>query len=66
MVKFFVIGLLMVLGAMTTVAAVIGGPGWWVLLAVVVLVLVLGVYDVVQRRHSILRNYPVLGHSGGS
>ena len=22
----------------------------------------LGVYDLVQRRHSILRNYPVIGH----
>jgi glutamate synthase domain-containing protein 2 len=33
-----------------------------VLLALVVLVLLLGVYDVLQRRHSILRNYPVLGH----
>ena len=62
MVKFFVIGLLLVIGAMTTLAAVIGGPGWWALLAVVVLLLLLGVYDVLQRRHSILRNYPVLGH----
>ena len=29
---------------------------------VVVLLLCLAVYDVTQKRHSILRNYPVLGH----
>ena len=62
MVKFFALGLLAVLGALTTLAAVIGGWGWWVLLAVLALFLVLAVYDVLQTRHSILRNYPVLGH----
>jgi glutamate synthase domain-containing protein 2 len=36
---------------------------WW-LIAVVIfgLLLLLGVYDLVQHRHSILRNFPVLGH----
>lgn len=38
------------------------GPGWWVAVAVLLFLLVVAVYDVVQRRHSILRNYPVLGH----
>jgi hypothetical protein len=40
--------------------------GWWllvvVLLVLVVAVLALAVHDVVQRRHSILRNFPVVGH----
>ena len=62
MLKFFVLAVLVVLGALTTLAAAIGGPGWWVLLAIVVLLLCLAVYDVTQKRHSILRNYPVLGH----
>ncbi len=62
MLKFFVIGVLLLLGALTTLAAAIGGPGWWVLLAVLAVLLLVGVYDVVQRKHSILRNYPVLGH----
>ncbi|MGH3449757.1 MAG: FMN-binding glutamate synthase family protein [Haloechinothrix sp.] len=36
---------------------------WWLLLAVALLALtVLGVHDVLQRRHSVLRNYPVIGH----
>ena len=62
MLKFFVLACLVVLGALATLAAAVGGPGWWVLLAIVVLLLCLAVYDVTQKRHSILRNYPVLGH----
>jgi glutamate synthase domain-containing protein 2 len=34
---------------------------WWFELLAVPLVLV-GVYDVLQRRHNVLRNYPVIGH----
>ncbi|MGI8521840.1 MAG: FMN-binding glutamate synthase family protein [Nocardioides sp.] len=62
MLRFFVLGVLLFLGAVTTFAAAIGGPGWWILLAVVVLLLLVAIYDLVQRRHSILRNFPVLGH----
>jgi glutamate synthase domain-containing protein 2 len=36
-------------------------PAAWLLLLVLPLVL-LGVYDMLQRRHSVLRIYPVLGH----
>ena len=40
--------------------------GWWVLLAIVALVIVgvvvLAAYDLLQRSHSILRNFPVIGH----
>ncbi len=36
---------------------------WWRLLALVPIVLVLiGIWDMVQTRHAILRNYPVIGH----
>lgn len=34
--------------------------GFWPLVAL--LLAALGVYDVVQRRHSVLRNYPIIGH----
>jgi glutamate synthase domain-containing protein 2 len=35
----------------------------WIWLAVIgALLLALGAYDLIQRRHSILRNYPILGH----
>jgi glutamate synthase domain-containing protein 2 len=39
--------------------------GWgpaWLLLALSLLALAIGGYDLLQRSHSILRNYPVLGH----
>ena len=62
MLRFFVVGFLVLLSVVTVIAASIGGPGWWVLAAVGVALLVLAVHDLVQRRHSILRNYPVLGH----
>ncbi|MFM2100277.1 MAG: hypothetical protein RLZZ366_1816, partial [Pseudomonadota bacterium] len=36
-------------------------PQWWWLPVPILLVLI-GTYDVLQTRHSILRNYPVIGH----
>ena len=60
-------GLLMVPGLLVLAvpawwAAVDVSP-WWLLVAVPLsLLLVLGVYDLLQRKHSILRNFPVLGH----
>ncbi len=36
-------------------------PQWWWLPGLILLVLI-GTYDVLQTRHSILRNYPVIGH----
>jgi glutamate synthase domain-containing protein 2 len=60
--RFFVLGVLLNLVVVTVVAGVIGGPGWWILLAALLLLLVVGVHDLVQKKHSILRNYPVLGH----
>lgn len=32
------------------------------LLAILVLLIVLGLYDILQKKHTILRNFPVLGH----
>jgi hypothetical protein len=60
--RFYLVGALVVAGALVTLAAVIGSAGWWVLLGLIVLLVLVGVYDLVQKRHSILRNYPVLGH----
>ena len=33
-----------------------------VLAGVVALIVMLGLYDLIQRRHAILRNFPVVGH----
>jgi glutamate synthase domain-containing protein 2 len=38
-------------------------PWWWFAAAPLLLVSVTGVYDLTQHRHSVLRNYPVLGHA---
>ncbi|MCU1593706.1 MAG: Glutamate synthase [Frankiales bacterium] len=52
-----------VLAASAATAAAVVTPMWW-LLAVPLLALALtAVHDVLQRRHSILRNYPVIGHA---
>ena len=62
MLRFYAVGALVVAGALVTLAAVIGSAGWWVLLGLIVLLALVGVYDLLQKKHSILRNYPVLGH----
>jgi glutamate synthase domain-containing protein 2 len=56
------LGLFAFIGAVAVLSAAIGGWGWLLLAAVVVGLVLLGAYDLVQKKHSILRNYPVLGH----
>lgn len=49
------------LAAMGVALAV--SPWWWTAAIPLAAVGALGVWDLVQRRHSVLRNYPVLGHA---
>src|SRR4051794_21745544 len=42
--------------------ALTGSAAWWVVAAVLAGLVALGLHDLVQRRHSLLRNYPLLGH----
>ena len=46
------------------VALVAWGPAlvWLATLAVLAALVALGIYDVRQTRHAVLRNYPVIGH----
>jgi hypothetical protein len=62
MPTFLLPGLLRVLGALTTLAAALGRLGLVGDARLQIALLLVGVYDVVQRRHWILRNHPVLGH----
>ena len=39
-----------------------GGGWWWVGYGVCLALSVLGVWDMLQTRHAILRNYPIIGH----
>ena len=44
-------------------AAIVSGSAEWIVLCVLLGALVaVGVFDLTQRKHSILRNYPLLGH----
>ena len=49
---------LFLLAAFTTVAF---GIGWWALLLSAAL-LTVGLYDLLQKKHAVLRNYPISGH----
>lgn len=62
MLRFFLVGFLALVLLVVAVAAAVGEWGWWVLVALLAGVLGVGVHDLLQRRHSVLRNYPVLGH----
>jgi glutamate synthase domain-containing protein 2 len=44
-------------------AVALGGIAWIVIAVLAGLLLAVGIYDLVQRRHAILRNYPILGHA---
>jgi glutamate synthase domain-containing protein 2 len=44
-------------------AATLGGVGFIVVAVIFGAVVLLGLHDLAQRRHSILRNYPILGHA---
>jgi glutamate synthase domain-containing protein 2 len=60
--RYFVLQLI---GALTLTFAVLGllvEPWWAAPLIVLVPLLVLGVVDLLQTSHAILRNYPVIGH----
>jgi glutamate synthase domain-containing protein 2 len=51
-----------VLAAVLAYLTVIDSRSYLIPAAVVTVVALIGVYDLLQREHSLLRNYPVLGH----
>ncbi|MDT5199403.1 MAG: hypothetical protein QOH34_925, partial [Mycobacterium sp.] len=62
MIRFGCVALLTALAAALLPLAVMGPWGWRIPAAAVAVVAAVGIYDLVQRKHSVLRNYPVLGH----
>ncbi|MEW2389307.1 FMN-binding glutamate synthase family protein [Streptomyces venezuelae] len=50
-------------GAAATASACVQSSWWWMAAVPLLGLTVLGVRDVLQRRHAILRNYPLLGHA---
>ncbi|WP_199547133.1 FMN-binding glutamate synthase family protein [Streptomyces sp. N35] len=45
-----------------TALAVTGSAWWWLFAWPLLAAAAVGTYDVTQRRHAVLRNYPVIGH----
>ena len=37
------------------------GSGWYVLFAIVLVLTIVGYYDLIQTKHTIMRNYPIFG-----
>jgi glutamate synthase domain-containing protein 2 len=58
----FVPLILIVVSAVSVLAALAWSAWWWVLAAVLIGAALIAIHDVAQRRHSVLRNYPVVGH----
>jgi hypothetical protein len=57
------VAVVIALGAAASVLAALTWSVWcWVLAAVLIASALVAAYDVTQRKHSVLRNYPVVGH----
>ena len=37
------------------------GSGWYILFAIILVLTILGYYDLMQTKHTIMRNYPIFG-----
>src|ERR1700684_67187 len=61
--RYSALALSILLFILAVVAAVVsGGIGWIIVAVLLALPAAVGIWDMIQRRHSILRNYPILGH----
>ncbi|MBD2762851.1 FMN-binding glutamate synthase family protein [Kocuria sp. cx-116] len=63
MVRILILAALVVAVLVTVTAAVFGPWGWWIPAVIFILLLLVGIRDATQRRHAILRNFPVLGRA---
>lgn len=55
--------LILAAGLASAAAAALFSPWWWCAAVPFVLLGLLGSWDLLQRRHTVLRNYPVVGHA---
>jgi glutamate synthase domain-containing protein 2 len=60
--RYFAVGVLALLALGVSVVAMVISPWWWPLAVPLLVLAAIGVWDLVQRKHSVLRNYPVAGH----
>nr|WP_181442497.1 FMN-binding glutamate synthase family protein [Streptomyces tateyamensis] len=62
MLRILSVILTMCAAVLAVLAALLWSPWWWAAAGPLLAVTLLAVRDLLQRRHSVLRNYPVLGH----
>ncbi|MFE0173484.1 FMN-binding glutamate synthase family protein [Streptomyces sp. NPDC059002] len=62
MVRRGLVAVLVIVALAAAVLAVTSAPWWWAAAGPLLAAGAVGTYDVTQRRHSVLRNYPVVGH----
>ncbi|MEU6273717.1 FMN-binding glutamate synthase family protein [Streptomyces populi] len=60
--KKLLVGLLGLLAVGGVVAALLASPRYWLVAAPLLVAAVVALHDLGQRRHSLLRNYPLIGH----
>ncbi|MYW70192.1 FMN-binding glutamate synthase family protein [Streptomyces sp. SID8379] len=63
MLRFGAVGLLVLCAATAVTSAFAVSAWWWFAAAPLGVAALVACYDLVQRRHSVLRNYPLLGHA---
>ena len=61
MLRYSVLGIVILL-ALISAALIAWSPAFWLVTLPFAFLIGLGVWDLVQPRHAILRNYPVIGH----
>ncbi|GCD40712.1 FMN-binding glutamate synthase family protein [Streptomyces paromomycinus] len=61
MLRLSVVFVLVLTGAVLTASALLASPWWWTAAGPVLALAALSVHDALQRRHSVLRNYPLIG-----
>lgn len=60
--RFFAFGLVIFLTVAFGVLGFVLGPAWWWGLALPLPLTLVGIYDLAQREHNVIRNYPILAH----
>ncbi|MGW5072832.1 FMN-binding glutamate synthase family protein [Rhodococcus sp. NPDC004095] len=63
MTRFLIVGVMWAAGLALAGLAVAAGWGWSILAVILLALAAVGTRDLTQRSHSILRNYPILGHA---
>jgi glutamate synthase domain-containing protein 2 len=62
-VRGVIVAAVWLLAAAAGLAASVVNPWWWPVAGVIAALATVGTVDLLQTRHSILRNYPILGHA---